>query len=156
MGGGGPGLRDLLILVLRECTWNAPAFSLVLPAFDDNGSLGSPLRRVVYPPGSALGDYLQFPCGEYGDWAKTHHFSSLLLFRDFLSFFFSWPPSDMVPFSAAKFNNNNIKIQRWSHTSSKHGKTVFFFFFFLFFLVFFLIFMNSYSIYFFIFIRIII
>ena len=37
-----------LTLVLHECIWNAPAVSLVFPAFDDNGSLGSPLGWVVY------------------------------------------------------------------------------------------------------------
>ena len=35
---GGQGLRTLVILVLCECIWNAPAFSLVLPVFDDTGS----------------------------------------------------------------------------------------------------------------------
>ena len=39
------------ILVLRECIWNAPAVTLILPSFDDTGSLGSPARRVVYPRG---------------------------------------------------------------------------------------------------------
>ena len=38
-----------IILVLRECIWNAAAVSLVLPAFDDTGSLSSPYQ-VVYPP----------------------------------------------------------------------------------------------------------
>ena len=33
------------------CIWNAPAVSLVLPAFDDTRSLGSPPRQVVYPLG---------------------------------------------------------------------------------------------------------
>ena len=42
---GGSGARARVILVLRECIWNAPAMSLVLPAFDDTGSLGSPLRQ---------------------------------------------------------------------------------------------------------------
>ena len=41
-------------LVLRECIWNAPAVSLVLTTFDDTGSLGSPPRQVVYPPGSMV------------------------------------------------------------------------------------------------------
>ena len=45
---GGQGARTVVILVLRECIWNAPAFSLVLPVFDNNGSLGSPPRQVVY------------------------------------------------------------------------------------------------------------
>ena len=40
-----------VILVLGECNWNTSAVSLILPAFDDTGSLGSPLRQVVYPPG---------------------------------------------------------------------------------------------------------
>ena len=39
-----------VILVLCECIWNAPAVSLVHPAFDDIGSLGSPSRQEVYPP----------------------------------------------------------------------------------------------------------
>ena len=38
------------VLVLRECIWKAAAVSLVLPAFDDTGSL-LPQRRVVYHPG---------------------------------------------------------------------------------------------------------
>ena len=46
----GQGPRVHVILVLCECIWNEPAVSLVLPTFDDTGSLGSP-RRVVYPRG---------------------------------------------------------------------------------------------------------
>ena len=53
--------RAGVILLLRECIWNAPMVSLVLLAFDDNGFLSSPLRRVVYPLGSTLGDCLSFP-----------------------------------------------------------------------------------------------
>ena len=37
----GQGTCDRVILVLRERIWNAPAVSLVLPAFEDTGSLGS-------------------------------------------------------------------------------------------------------------------
>ena len=48
---GGQGTRAR-VLVLRECIWNAPLVSLALLAFDDTGSLGSPSRQVVYPPGS--------------------------------------------------------------------------------------------------------
>ena len=48
---GGQGARARVILILLECVWNAPAVSLVHPAFDDIGSLGSPPRQVVYPPG---------------------------------------------------------------------------------------------------------
>ena len=49
----GQGACTPVILVIRERIWNAPAVSLVLPAFDDAGSLGSP-RQVVYPPGSLV------------------------------------------------------------------------------------------------------
>ena len=48
---GCQGTCARVILVLREYTWNAPALSLVFPAFDDTGSFGSPPRQVVYPPG---------------------------------------------------------------------------------------------------------
>ena len=53
-GGGSLGSifgmsRARVILVLRECIWNAPAVSLVLPVFDDTGSLGSPPRQLVSP-----------------------------------------------------------------------------------------------------------
>ena len=53
-----------VILLLRECIWKAATVSLVIPVFDDTGSLGSPPRQVFYPPGSTLGDCLPFPCGE--------------------------------------------------------------------------------------------
>ena len=52
---GRPGAHACVILVLCGCIWNAAAVSLVLPNFDDAGSLGFPLRQVVYPPGSTLG-----------------------------------------------------------------------------------------------------
>ena len=42
------------ILVLRECFWNVPEVSLVIPAFDSSGSLGSPPRQGVYHPGSMV------------------------------------------------------------------------------------------------------
>ena len=42
--------RAHVILVLRECIWNAPTVSLVLPAFDDTDYLDSPPRQVVYSP----------------------------------------------------------------------------------------------------------
>ena len=60
---GDQGVRACVILVLHERTWNAPVVSLVLPAFGDTGSLGSPPRLVVYPLGSTLGNCLPFPCG---------------------------------------------------------------------------------------------
>ena len=52
--GGGKGDCDRVILLLREYIWNAPAVSLVLPGFGDTGSLGSPLRQVLYPPVSMV------------------------------------------------------------------------------------------------------
>ena len=58
------GFHAHVIFVLRECIWNAPAVSFVLPTFHVTGSLGYPLRQVVYPSGSPLGDYLPFPYGE--------------------------------------------------------------------------------------------
>ena len=61
---GVQGTRDRVILVLRECIWNTSVVTLVLPGFNTAGSLGSPPRQVVYPPGSILGDCLPFPCGE--------------------------------------------------------------------------------------------
>ena len=48
---GGQGGCARAVLVLSECIWNVSEVSLVLPAFDDAGSLGSPLRRVVCPRG---------------------------------------------------------------------------------------------------------
>ena len=48
---GGQGARDRVILVLRECNWNAPAVSFDFLAFDDTSSLGSPPHQVVYLPG---------------------------------------------------------------------------------------------------------
>ena len=50
--------RARVILVLRESIWSAPAFSLVLPAFDNAGFLGYPPGRVVYPGGFHPGDRL--------------------------------------------------------------------------------------------------
>ena len=47
----GSGGRARVILVLREFILNTPAALLVLQVFDDTGSLGSPPRQVVYPPG---------------------------------------------------------------------------------------------------------
>ena len=55
---GSQGTRGRVILVLRECIWNAPAVPLVLPTFDDTVSLGSPPRHVVYPPGSMVSPWV--------------------------------------------------------------------------------------------------
>ena len=64
--GGVQGACTCVILVLYKCIWNAPTVSLVLPAFDNTSSLGSPSYWVVYPPGSLLGDCLLFPYGKQG------------------------------------------------------------------------------------------
>ena len=48
---GSQGLRARVILVLRQCILDEHAVLLVLPAFDDTGSLASPPRRVVYSRG---------------------------------------------------------------------------------------------------------
>ena len=60
------GARARVILVLRECFWNALRVSLVIPAFDDTNSLSFPPHQVVYHSGYTLGDCLPFPCGEWG------------------------------------------------------------------------------------------
>ena len=63
----GQGAHARVILVLRQCIWNAPTVSVVLLDFVDTGSLGSPPRQVVYSPwlnGSTLGDYIPFSFGE--------------------------------------------------------------------------------------------
>ena len=44
----GQGARDRVVLVLRECIWNASVVSLALLAFDGTDSLGIPPRQVVY------------------------------------------------------------------------------------------------------------
>ena len=61
---GVQGPRAHVIFVLRECIWTAPLVSLLLPAFNDTGSLGYPQFRLVYPIGFGPGDFLPFPCGK--------------------------------------------------------------------------------------------
>ena len=46
---GDQGACPRVLHVLHEDIWNPPEVSLVLSAFDDTGSLGSPPRQVVYP-----------------------------------------------------------------------------------------------------------
>ena len=89
---GGSRACALVILILRECIWNAPAVSLVHPPFDDTASLGSPPRQVGYPPGSLVSPWMtasHFLAGNREAQLKLTTFSSLLLFCDFLSFLFS-------------------------------------------------------------------
>ena len=87
----GQGACARVILVVRECIWNAPAVSFVLPACDFTGSLGSP-RQMVYPPGSIVPPCVtasRFLVGNREAELKPTIFSSVLLFRVFLSFLFS-------------------------------------------------------------------
>ena len=59
---GDQGARSRVILVFRECIWNAATVSLGLPDFDDTGSVSSLPRRVVYLPVSTLGDCFPITC----------------------------------------------------------------------------------------------
>ena len=89
--GGGSWARVRVIHVLRECIWDAPTVSLVLPVFDDTGSLGFLPRQVVYPPGYIVPSWViafRFLVGNSETELKPTTFSSLLLFRVFLSFLF--------------------------------------------------------------------
>ena len=88
---GCQGACARVILVLRKCIWNASAVSLVLRAFDDAGSLGSPPRQVVYPFRSMVPPWVT--ASRFLAWnreveTKPTTFSSLLLFRVFLPFLF--------------------------------------------------------------------
>ena len=77
------------IIVLRECIWNALAVSLVLPAFDDTGSVGSSPRRVFIPLVPPWVTASRFLAGTREAEPKPTTFPLLLLFRVFLSFLFS-------------------------------------------------------------------
>ena len=80
-----------MLFLLRECIWNAHAVSLVLPGFDDTGSLGLPPRWVDYPPippGVAASHFL---AGNWEAELKPTTFSSFLLFGTFLSFLLLTP-----------------------------------------------------------------
>ena len=64
-------------------------------------SLGFPLRHFVdplLPPWVTTSGFL---VGNREHELKSTTFSSLLFFLVFLSFLFSWPPSDIAPMSAA-------------------------------------------------------
>ena len=76
------GVHARVILVSHDCVWYESAVSLVLPTFDDTGSLGSPPRRVVYPHASRL--LAENREAEL----KSTTFSSLLFFHVFLYFLF--------------------------------------------------------------------
>ena len=67
---------------------NAPAVSLVLTAFDDTGSLGSPPRQAVYPPSSTVPPWVtasHFLAGNRKVELKPTTFSSLLVFSSLSS-----------------------------------------------------------------------
>ena len=95
LGGGGPEC-----CCLSEFIWNAPAVSLVPPAFENTCSLGS-LLQLVYTPGSTLGDYLPFSCREWGGLVKTHHFLLTPTFPCFPVFPLLLTSSNIVLLSAA-------------------------------------------------------
>ena len=65
-----------VILVLHDCIWNSPIASLILPAFNDTGSLGFPhwVTASHFLVGNRKGEL------------KPTTFSLLLLFHIFLSF----------------------------------------------------------------------
>ena len=79
----GSGKHPRVILVLPECIWNMSTVSLVLPAFDNTHSLGSPPHQVVYPPDSMVSPWVtasHFIVGNREAELKPTTFSSLLLF----------------------------------------------------------------------------
>ena len=88
-------VRDHVILVVRECIWNALVILLDLPTFDDTGSLGYPPRCVIYHPlGSTLVTVSRLLVGNGESELKLTTFSSFLLFSVFPGlFFFCHPPS---------------------------------------------------------------
>ena len=78
------GAHSHVILVLRECIWNAPAVSLVFPAFDDTGSPDYPPRPIFYRPSvSTLVTASRFLVGCGRAELKPNTFSLLLLFYVF-------------------------------------------------------------------------
>ena len=90
---GGRGFRGRVILVVRECIWDALGVLLFLPTFDGTGSLKYPLRWVVYPPmGSTLRPASRFLVGNREAELKPTSFSSLRLFSVILFLFFPTSP----------------------------------------------------------------
>ena len=76
-------------------------FSLFLLTFEDTDSMDFSQRRMVYPLGSTRVTTSRFLEGNREDELEPTTFFSLLHFRDFLSFLFSWPLSDTVPLIVA-------------------------------------------------------
>ena len=86
---GAQGDRARVILVLRKYTWNARAVSLVLPASNATGSLGSPPRRVVYSPVFMVPPWVtvsRFHAGNKKAELKSTSFSSLLTSQRYSTF----------------------------------------------------------------------
>ena len=94
------GDRGRVILVVRECIKKALVVLLVLPTFEDIGSLGYLLRRSIY---SLSVFYMvivsRFLAGKRKVDLKRITFSLLLLLRFYLSSLFSihLPSNDIVP-----------------------------------------------------------
>ena len=106
VGGGGVwvhwlgvrGVRGRVIQVVGECISNTLVVLLGLPSFDDTGSLDCPPRKVVYQTSvSTLVITSRFLTGNRKAELKLTTFYSLLLFRVFLSFLFSYTFSDIAP-----------------------------------------------------------
>ena len=89
MGWWSQGARARVILVLRECIWDAPAVSLVLPTFGNTSSLGSPPYWVYIPLVLPKVTVSHFLVENREAELKPTTFSLLLLFHVFLSFLFS-------------------------------------------------------------------
>ena len=112
VGGSGGPRSGYSCFTWMYLEWPRPKISLVPPTFDDTGSMGFPPCQVFCPPGSTLGDCLPFPCRNREAELKPTTFSSLLHFRDFLSFLF-WPPQLYSTFECRLLGllfNNNIYI----------------------------------------------
>ena len=113
---GGSGVRACVVLVLLVYIWNASGVSLVLPTFDDTGSLGFSRRQMVRPPGFMVLTWVtasRFLAGNRE--AKTHHFLSTSGFLCFLIFLLLLNPQRYSSFECCLLelllnNNDNIII----------------------------------------------
>ena len=127
------GKSVFVIFVLRECTWNASAVSLVLPATNDTVFPDYPPRRMVYHTSvSSLVTVSRFLRGNREAELKPTTFSS------FLFSCFPASPILLTPQRYSTFeccllgllinndndnnntNNNNINIYLLNITSSHH------------------------------------
>ena len=107
----GQGACSRVILVLRECIWNAPTVSLVLPAFDYTDSLAFPSRCVVYSLVSPWMTASRFLEGnKEAELNKTHHFLFIPTCPCFHVFPLLITPSDILSLSAASLGYSIIII----------------------------------------------